>query len=63
MKAVSVDGAMLDEVLAEADAALHAAKRAGRNSVVSSKTGKAGPLEPALRSALLLREDYSAAPR
>ncbi len=51
MKAVSVDGAMLDEVLAEADAALYAAKRAGRNSVVSSKTGKAGPLEPALRSA------------
>lgn len=45
------DGAVLDDVLAEADVALYAAKRAGRNSVVSSKTGKAGPLEPALRSA------------
>jgi diguanylate cyclase (GGDEF)-like protein len=46
------DGVMLDEVLAEADAALYAAKRAGRNCVMAAKTsGKADPVEPALRSA------------
>ncbi|UDL90140.1 GGDEF domain-containing protein [Mesorhizobium sp. PAMC28654] len=46
------DGAALDEVLAEADAALYAAKRAGRNCVMAAKTsGKADPVEPALRSA------------
>ncbi|MER8628162.1 GGDEF domain-containing protein [Mesorhizobium opportunistum] len=46
------DGRSLDDVLAEADAALYAAKRAGRNCVVSRKgMGKAEPVEPALRSA------------
>ncbi|TPM96342.1 GGDEF domain-containing protein [Mesorhizobium sp. B2-1-3A] len=46
------DGTNLDEVLAEADAALYAAKRAGRNCVVSRKRmGKAEPVKPALRSA------------
>ncbi|MBZ9967860.1 diguanylate cyclase [Mesorhizobium sp. B292B1B] len=46
------NGNSLGEVLAEADAALYAAKRAGRNCVVSHKRmGKAEPIKPALRSA------------
>ncbi|MCF6122446.1 MULTISPECIES: GGDEF domain-containing protein [Mesorhizobium] len=45
-------GSRLDNVLAEADAALYAAKRAGRNCVISRKRmGKAEPIKPALRSA------------
>ncbi|MER8446803.1 GGDEF domain-containing protein [Mesorhizobium sp. M1066] len=45
-------GSSLDNVLAEADAALYAAKRAGRNCVISRKRmGKAEPIKPALRSA------------
>lgn len=45
-------GSSLDQVLAEADAALYAAKRAGRNCVINQKRmGKAEPLKPALRSA------------
>jgi GGDEF domain-containing protein len=45
-------GSSLDNVLAEADAALYAAKRAGRNCVISRKRmSKADPVEPALRSA------------
>lgn len=46
------DGRSLDEVLAEADIALYAAKRAGRNCVISRKgMSKAEPVKPALRSA------------
>ncbi|RWC30343.1 MAG: diguanylate cyclase [Mesorhizobium sp.] len=46
------DGRSLDDVLAEADTALYAAKRTGRNCVISrSRMGKADPVEPALRSA------------
>ncbi|MBZ9770938.1 GGDEF domain-containing protein [Mesorhizobium sp. CO1-1-8] len=45
-------GSSLDNVLAEADAALYAAKRAGRNCVISRKRmGKAEPIKPTLRSA------------
>ena len=45
-------GSSLDAVLAEADAALYAAKRAGRNCVISRKRmAKAEPIKPALRSA------------
>ncbi|MBN9217556.1 MAG: diguanylate cyclase [Mesorhizobium sp.] len=45
-------GSSLNDVLAEADAALYAAKRAGRNCVVNGKRmGKAEPVRPALRSA------------
>ncbi|QPC92685.1 diguanylate cyclase [Mesorhizobium sp. INR15] len=47
-----VDGARFEDVLAEADAALYAAKRAGRNQVVARRQeDKTGPVGPALRSA------------
>ncbi|TIW60302.1 MAG: diguanylate cyclase [Mesorhizobium sp.] len=46
------EGSSLNDVLAEADTALYAAKRAGRNCVISHKRmGKAEPVRPALRTA------------